>query len=131
MKRNYKEAVKTLGKEKIEIRCSFLLDKIESFISGRDLEELVNVDERVVKELIVDYYSDINRIKDFYKVGGEKDVISYLGFWIILKKPLHLKHNKEEAKANIYLQQVNEWFAFHLVLDHALYNSDYSLFYDI
>jgi hypothetical protein len=131
MKRNYREAIKTLGKEKIEIRYSFLLDKINNFISSRDLEELVNIDEKIVQELVVDYYSDINRIKDFYKIGGAKDVISYLGFWIILKKPLNLKNKKEELKINIYLQQVNEWLAFHLVLDHAIYKSDYSLFYDI
>jgi len=131
LKKNYKEAIKTLGKEKIEIRYLFLLDKINSFISNRDLEGLVEVNEKILKELVVDYYSDINRIKDFYKIGGEKDVISYLGFWIILKKPLHLKYKKEELKTNIYLQQVNEWLAFHLVLDYAIYKSDYGLFYDI
>ena len=131
MKRNYKETIKTLGKEKISIRYSFLLDRINNFILKRDLEELVSIDEKILTELVVDYYSDINRIKDFYTVGGEKDVVSYLGFWIMLKKPLRLKNKKDETKTNIYLRQVNEWLAFHLVLDHAIYKSDYSLFYDI
>ncbi len=133
MKRDYKEAIKTFGKEKIDLRYSFLLDKIYNFVSERSLEELVSVDERMVLELIVDYFSDINRIKDFYKVGGEnkKDVVSYLGFWIILKKPLYLKDRERELKANPYLKQVNEWLAFHLVLDHAIYKTDYKIFEDI
>jgi hypothetical protein len=135
MQRDYEILTKAFNSEKVNIRYDYLFKKADGFIRNRDIEKYVAINRRRLKELIIDYFGDARRIKEFLYLNEHvpKSVSSYLAYWIIKKQPLKLS-DKTDYKAVLnkpFLKYVNEWFAFHIILNNAFHREDYNLFYDL
>lgn len=135
MKKYYEFTSKAFGQEKVDQRYSHLLSMASNFLESRNIEKYVAINRSVLKEMVIDYFSDSKRIKDFLYQGSlrSKNICSYLGYWIIRKKPLVLI-SKTDYKLRMkkpFLEYINEWFSFHLILGYKISPSDYYLFYDI
>lgn len=133
MKKYYEFSIKAFGKDNINKRYDFLLKEINDFILSRNITSSVTIDKSILKEMVVDYFSDTRRIKEFLNVTADKNVSSYLAYWIMRKKPLSLinKHDYLTRMKKPFLEYVNEWLAFHLILKMKYKHTGLKMFIDI
>jgi len=105
------DLIKYFGKDKFEKRYNTTLKMMEEFISTNDLSGKVFVDRMTLANVIIDYFSDVKRLKEFHKdikkINSEK-VISYMSYWILRRKPLQIIRNA--TAYNKDLITINERF---------------------
>ncbi|EMO20752.1 hypothetical protein LEP1GSC168_0015 [Leptospira santarosai str. HAI134] len=99
----------------------FILEAAKTFIKSRNLEGKVFVSELLIQEILLDYFSDIKRLKDFHQIEktNSQKIASFTTYWVFRRKPLQIKNDLIEEVAQEkkeFLKQVNEWFACALYL---------------
>lgn len=117
-KDTYDEIIRQVGEDKFERRLNELCDSAETFISAAGYGEHVECNRRIMLNVLLDYYADIFRLKDFHlieKVRTEK-IFAYTVAWIVKRKPLQFVHFTVEEK-DIF---VNERFAAYLMINECL-----------
>lgn len=117
-RKNYSDLVNKFGIEEFKSRFEHIKQSAEEFIEKSGFEKTVFCNERLLSQLLLDYYSDIDRLKDFHgieRVRTEK-IFAYTISWIIRRKPLQYKDNFVEEK-DIF---VNERFAAYLLINECL-----------
>ncbi len=121
MQQDYMELFDKVGREKFESRFTELLKEINAFLHQAQYDGNVVCNERILYHVLLDYYSDILRLKEFHDIKYAKTdkVIAYLIYWIIRRKPIQLKEFSDTEK-DIY---VNERFACTLLLSECLLNN--------
>lgn len=110
------------SKEKFRVRFEQWLRTADNFIKAAGYEGNVVCNERIMMQVLLDYYADIRRLKDFHnidKVRTEK-VIAYTVSWITKRKPLQFIRYSEEEK-DIF---VNERFAVYLMINECMLKED-------
>lgn len=115
---SYDDIIQKVTPEKFRQRLEELIDTADAFIREARYESYVYCNERIMLEVLLDYYADIFRLKEFHsieKVRTEK-IFAYTIAWIIRRKPLQFKGYTDEEK-DIY---VNERFAAYLMLNECL-----------
>lgn len=115
---SYRYLVEKVGNRKFEERLRELVAAAESFISEAGYGEHVECNERIMLNVLFDYFSDIFRLKDFHdidKVRTEK-ITAYTIAWIVKRKPLQFTHYTDEER-DIF---VNERFAAFLFLNECM-----------
>lgn len=91
---------------KVDVRFQSLFKQMKNFIESSNLQGKVAINEMVLFNALMDYFEDINRLKEFHKIkhiNGIK-VVSYTAFWLVKRKPLQVLSNEKE------LLYVNEKF---------------------
>lgn len=124
---DYKELFDKVGSEKFDERFEEISNQIDAFIreAGYDTEYVV-CNERILYHVLLDYYSDILRLKEFHEIEHTKTdkVMAYMIFWIVRRKPIQICRFSEEER-DIF---VNERFACTLLLGECLLkNNDKNL----
>lgn len=117
-KNNYIDLMEKIGVNEFRSRFEELKNSAEEFIRESGFEETVFCSERILSQLLLDYYSDIDRLMEFHKiehVRSEK-IFSYKVSWIIRRKPLQYKGDFLQEK-DVF---VNERFAAYLMLNECL-----------
>ena len=113
------DLIKYFGKDKFEKRYNTTLKMMEEFISTNDLSGKVLVDRMTLANVIIDYFSDVKRLKEFHKdikkINSEK-VISYMSYWILRRKPLQIIENA--TAHNKDLITINERFVLQYILNY-------------
>lgn len=110
---NYVYLVEKFGAEKISSRYDWLNLLLNDFLSKKGYAGDVIVSQDILKHVIVDYFVDIDRLKDFQeieKVHASK-IYAYLVFWILRHKPLQIITEKGKG----HLSFINEDFAGYLI----------------
>lgn len=104
----YDELVELVGQEVIESRIRQISQEMLDFLEMNDLNEIAYVHEMALTHAIMDYFSDIQRLKDYHQIEhvNEIKIKAYETFWLLKRKPLQLKVQIEDDK---YLY-VNEKF---------------------
>ena len=87
---SYDEIVNYFGKAKIADRYKYLYDKMKEYISARGLQGKLIIHESILQQVVMDYYCDIYRLKEFHKIDKitVNQIISYTSFWILRRKPI-------------------------------------------
>ena len=67
-KSGYQYLVEKFGKEKIKKRYQWLYNQMLDFIEAKDLEEKVLISDDILCYVIVDYFVDIDRLKEFQEI---------------------------------------------------------------
>lgn len=115
---DYSDLIKKFGVEEFKSRFEQIEKSAEEFIKESGFEETVFCSERILSQMLLDYYSDIERLKDFHdikRVRTEK-IFAYTISWIIRRKPLQYKDNSVNEK-DIF---VNERFAAYMMLNECM-----------
>ena len=115
---DYSDLINKFGIEEFKSRFEQIKKSAEDFIKESGFEKTVYCSERILSQLLLDYYSDIERLKDFHsikRVRTEK-IFAYTISWIIRRKPLQYKCDSVEEK-DIF---VNERFAAYLLLSECM-----------
>lgn len=115
---DYRELIETVGKEKFTERLRELITTANSFIKNAGYEEVAECNERIMYHVLLDYYSDIFRLKGFHNIEYIRDekITAYIISWIVKRKPIQLKHFSEDEK-DIF---INERFGAWLFIDACL-----------
>lgn len=89
---NYIYLVKKLGKETISSFYDWINDLLTAFIQKKGYEEKVIISQDILKHVIVDYFVDIDRLKDFQEIKQVhlSKVYAYLSFWVLRHKPIQI-----------------------------------------
>lgn len=117
-KNDYTDLINKFGIEEFKSRFEQLEKSAEEFIKESGFEKTVYCNERILAQMLLDYYSDIERLKDFHsieRIRTEK-IFAYTISWIIRRKPLQYKDNSEDEK-DIF---VNERFAAYILLNECM-----------
>ncbi len=89
---NYKYLVKKFGEKKISSRYDWINDLLRDFVYKFGYEDKVIISQDILKHVVVDYFVDIDRLKEFQeieKVHSSK-IYAYTCFWLLRHKPLQL-----------------------------------------
>ncbi|HIW40720.1 MAG TPA: hypothetical protein H9743_00990 [Candidatus Mediterraneibacter vanvlietii] len=97
---NYEELVNKVGKEVIESRIKQIAFEMSEFIKNYELQDFVYINEMLLTHAIMDYFSDIQRLKDYQKIEhiNEVKIKAYETFWLLKRKPLQLTKQMESDK---------------------------------
>lgn len=104
----YDELVNEIGQEVIENRIKQISQEMIDFINTNHLEEIAYIHEMGLTHAIMDYFSDVQRLKEYQGIEHINDIKikAYETFWLLQRKPLQLKGQLEDDK---YLY-INEKF---------------------
>lgn len=91
-KSTYSYLVSHFGEDVIQSRHKWLNDILLSWIEQRAYSEKIAVMSEQVDHIIIDYYVDIDRLKEFSEIETTNTIkiYSYLAYWILRRKPLQV-----------------------------------------
>lgn len=106
---DYSELVDAFGANKIEERYSTLYEYLETFIKRHEYSDKVVIADSVLNQVVVDYFADIYRLKEFHKIEHINflKIHAYTAYWILRRKPLQIIEDDDE---DVELAFVNEKF---------------------
>lgn len=96
----YDELVSTVGQEVIESRIRQISQEMLDFLKLYQLEDLAYIHQMALTHAIMDYFSDVQRLKDYQKIEHINDIKikAYETFWLLQRKPLQLKEQLEDDR---------------------------------
>lgn len=108
---NYRSILDEFTENQIMDRYRIFYQEIKEFLKSAEIEEYVRVDEVILMHAVLDYYSDVSRLKQFHKIEHINDMkaIAYETFWFLRRRPLQTLENPGQSDL---LAFVNEKFAF-------------------
>lgn len=117
---NYNNLLTKFDSKTIYNRYEGLLNRYKTFISESKLDEYVFINELVLQHAVLDYYSDIGRLKEYHNIEltNKVKVISYESYWLWRRKPLQLKIVSNEAIKNKDYVYSNELFVYTNILSY-------------
>lgn len=98
---SYSEVVEHFGKDTIRDRYRFLFEKMCIYISERKLSEHLWISERILQQLVMDYFTDIFRLQNFHKIENpnKAKILAYQIYWILRRKPIQIKSPENELQS--------------------------------
>lgn len=105
---NYEGLIKIVGEEVIQNRIEQISQEMIDFLNVHDLNDVAYIHKMALTHAIMDYFSDIQRLKDYQQIEhiNEVKIKAYETFWLLKRKPLQLKCQLEDDR----LLYVNEKF---------------------
>lgn len=88
----YRYLVEKFGKTKIASRFDFVHNILDEYIKQNELEGRVIVSLNMIEHIVVDYFVDIDRLKELTKIikTNEVKIYSYLSYWMLRHKPIQV-----------------------------------------
>lgn len=90
-------------------RYKALLDRIQSVIKGMELQDEVHVNEDLLGEVVIDYFEDIDRLKEFEGIDRTKTskICAYETYWLVKRKPVQaIKSSNEKNNRIMYVNEI-------------------------
>lgn len=99
--KDYKYILHKFGKDVVAGRCDWVKNAIEEYLFQESLNERAYVSESILFHVIIDYYVDIDRLKEFQDIETTNTIkiYSYLIFWILRHKPIQIDQKTDESIA--------------------------------
>ncbi len=119
MPNDYKDLLSMIDTRDFKTRYSQLKQTAEEFIKNAGFVNTVYCNERILAQVLLDYYTDIMRLKEFHdikRVRTEK-IFAYTIAWIVRRKPLQYVKDDDIQERDIF---VNERFAAYLLINECL-----------
>lgn len=106
---SYDAVVNYFGEEVITDRYKYLFDKMQQYIDARKQQDCLFVCEKILHQMVMDYFADVYRLKDFHKIENINmtKIVAYEVYWIVRRKPIQVRDN-ESVSPKMF---ANEGFA--------------------
>lgn len=120
----YEEVIKAFGEKDIKSCFNRFVTAMDSFIITLGMTESLSVNDDALTFCIMDYFSDIMRLKDFHQIYHTNTVkcVSYESKWILRRKPIQVLSDNPSDPTTIY---ANEKFVLsHLTHELLKFNDD-------
>lgn len=90
---NYAFLIKEFTAETIERRFKAIYDFISAYIESNDLQDKVTISLDLLNNVVLDYFSDIYRIKEFQDIEltNLPKIYAYTSYWLLRRKVIQLK----------------------------------------
>lgn len=87
---SYKLILEYFGEETIRDRYRFLYDKMKAYIDERELNAKLSVNNGMLQQAIMDYFTDIFRLKEFHRIEhvNKAKIVAYESYWLLRRKPI-------------------------------------------
>lgn len=112
---DYKDICQEFGEDVIRERFQNFCVAYEEFISNNRLNGKVQLNTRTLLHAILDYFTDISRLKSFHKIRRTNSfkVTAYEVSWLLRRKPLQILQDDIEE-----LVYVNEKFVLSYIMNY-------------
>ena len=109
---SYSEVVDYFGQEKIANRFKFIYDKMTKYIEERGMEDKLYVNRAVLQQVVLDYFVDVFRLKEFHKIDkiDKSKILAYESYWILRRKPIQCMSDALDAEMDDRLIFANEGY---------------------
>lgn len=116
--RDYKYILEQVGEDKFKERLNEMIHSAETYIQEAGYRNHVVCNERIMLNVLLDYFADIFRLKEFHGIDHVRTekIFAYTSAWIVKRKPLQFIHDTDDER-DIF---VNERFACFLLLNECL-----------
>lgn len=94
----YQYLITKFGEEKISSRFDFVNSLLSDYIKQHNYEGRLIISQNHVEHIIIDYFVDIDRLKEFQEIEktNEIKIYSYLAYWMLRHKPLMIVKEDEQ-----------------------------------
>lgn len=118
-KDSYEFIIEHFKEKRIVDRYAWLYSLMEDFIRIEQLSDRVAISEDILNHVIIDYFVDIYRLKEFQDIEKTHDskIYSYLGYWILRHKPIQILPDNAESEVFI-----NERFVAEMIRSYLFRN---------
>jgi hypothetical protein len=84
-----------IGKDRVIHRYAMLIRTLHTFINHYNLNDKVRVDGRMLEQMVVDYFVDSVRVKEFHNIKNTntEKIYAYTAYWLFRRKPLQALKN--------------------------------------
>lgn len=115
---DYEALIKKVGEEIFDDFFRFIQEQAVKFIEAASYAESVVCNDRILLHVLLDYFSDIERLKEFHGIENIRTnkVFAYTAYWILRRKPLQFVADSIE-EPDVF---VNERFALFLIMNECL-----------
>jgi len=81
-----------IDSDRIANRYVHILKMFHAFIDNLSLGDNVIISGRLLKKTVVDYFTDIVRIKEFHNIKNTNNekIYAYTAYWLLKRKPLQV-----------------------------------------
>lgn len=115
----YDFVIEQFGETKIVSRYEWLYNLMQDYIESEKIVGRVFISDDIMNHVIIDYFVDIYRLKEFQDIEKTHDskIYAYLISWILRHKPIQIKNESEPNLAFI-----NEKFCVELLKGYLFKN---------
>lgn len=112
---SYIDILDAFGEEKVGERYDNLNEQLIGFIRRKGYENSVAVSASLLRQMVIDYFTDIYRLKEFHNIdlANYIKITAYTAYWLIQRKPLQII--KEDSQ-DMELAFCNENFVVSYIL---------------
>lgn len=116
---DYGSLLEEFTEEVVSSRYAVLYQEICAFAKSLGIQEQIRVDESILIHMVLDYFTDISRLKKFHQVKhiNSLKVISYESYWLMRRKPIQVIKAEEPDDSIAFL---NEKFVFSRISKYML-----------
>ena len=102
---DYTYLFEEFGEDRIADRCDWLMNTMNVYITCNGLTEKAFVSEMVLSHVVIDYFADIQRLKEFQKIDTTNHIkiIAYSTYWVLRHKPIQVKADIDEK--NVFVNE--------------------------
>ncbi len=92
------------GDKTIKERYSFLYEKIQEYIDTRYENKELKINEDILHQAVMDYFSDIYRLKKFHKIErvNISKIVAYEVYWLWRRKPIQLMDEVGNSSKKVF-----------------------------
>lgn len=113
----YEFLINEFGEEKIADRYKYLYAKLYDYLKAKCVENDVIINDAILKQVLLDYFTDIYRLKKFHQIENVNliKIVSYTAYWLLRRKPLQ---SNNTSNKNIVF--INEGFTVFFLMHEFL-----------
>ncbi|MDY4893078.1 MAG: hypothetical protein SO130_06725 [Agathobacter sp.] len=110
---SYRYIVNKFGEEKISTGFDWVERQLGEFLRQKAYEKDVIISIDILKHVIIDYFVDIDRLKEFQEIENihTSKIYAYLSYWLLRHKPLQITKSENAG----HLAFANEEFVCYLL----------------
>ena len=118
---DYSDLIDVFGEDVIKARIQSFIELIDKFKErlGEEYANKIEVNDKILQHCIMDYFSDIHRLKDFHEVEKVNTIkkVAYESAWFLRRKPIQVLSDDKNDDVLVY---INEKFILSYLLHEAL-----------
>lgn len=112
---SYRDVLESFGRDKVAKRFDNLMEQLNEFIKRKSYDNNVRICESAVEQAVIDYFTDLYRMKCFHKLdlANYVKITAYMAYWLVRRKPLQVI---EDDKTRVGLVFCNEDFVLSFIM---------------
>lgn len=91
---DYNFLIDKYGEQTLADRYKYLYSKMEEYLKSCQAIDDVYIDKNILRQIIVDYFTDLYRLKTFHQISNANivKITSYTAYWIWRRHPIVSKN---------------------------------------